>query len=117
METAYEYETFITGTDLVATTSAIVASGEVLAKRTPLGMETVSGKLKAFDPTANDGTETAVYLSALPVDASAGDVQVPVYKSGTFDPDLVIWPDGVTDIQKAVAFVGTPISLQSPAQR
>ena len=114
MDTPYNYETFITGSDPVASTCVVIASGETLAARTPLGMVTSTGKFKAFKPGASDGTQKAVYLTAYAVDAS-GDRKAQVYKAGTFDPALVNWPENTTDAQKLAAFVGTPISLQSPA--
>jgi len=110
----YENEVWETGSDKHATTSGMVASGENLAKRAPLGLVKASGKFVAWDPAASDGSEVAVRLTAIAVNASAGDKNVPMIKSGTFNPELVNWPAGATDAQKAGAFVGTPISLQLP---
>lgn len=116
MEHSYSYDTIITGSDQVATTSALVAAGENLPAYTPIGMVSASGKFKKFAPAASDGTETAVYITAFAVDATGADTPVQVYKAGTFNPDVLAWPDGATDVQKRTAFVGTPISLQTPAQ-
>ncbi len=110
----FSYETWVTGSDPVATTTGTLASGQSVEERTPLGQITASGLFTAWDPTAEDGSETAVRLSAIAIDASSADTDGPMIKAGTFNPDLVNWPDGTTDVQKLTAFVGTPISLQAP---
>lgn len=109
----YGYDTWETGSDGAQTTSGIVAAGQNLAARTPLGM--VDGKCVEWDPTASNGAEVAVRMTVMAVDASGGDKPAPLIKSGTFNPELVNWPAGATGAQKAAAFVGTPISLQLPA--
>lgn len=111
---SYEYEVWVTGSDVAATTSGVLASGENVAKRTPLGQVTATGKFIAWDPAAVDGSGKAVRMSAVATDASAADAATAMIKSGTYNPELVNWPVGVTDIEKALAFVGTPISLQLP---
>tara|TARA_R110001606_G_scaffold345513_1_gene494370 strand:+ start:6158 stop:6508 length:351 start_codon:yes stop_codon:yes gene_type:complete len=105
---------WITGSDQPQTTLGTVASGEDLAARTPLGQVTASGKFVAWDPAADDGSQVAVRMSLGAVDATAGDKQAQLIKSGTYNPDLVQWPAGTTAAQKLTAFVGTPISLQLP---
>lgn len=111
---SYGYEQWETGSDPMVTTAGTLAAGENLDKRTPLGQVAATGLFKAWDPAANDGSEKAVRLTSLAVDASAADKSSPMIKTGTFNPELVSWPVGATDAQKAVAFVGTPISLQLP---
>ncbi|MCV6612012.1 MAG: head decoration protein [Amphritea sp.] len=110
----YDYEVWETGSDKHATTTGTVASGQNLAKRTPLGLVAATGKFVEWNPAANDGSEVAVRLTAIAVDATGADAAAPMIKSGTFNPELVNWPGGATDVQKAGAFVGTPISLQLP---
>lgn len=110
----YEYEVWETGSDKHATTAGTVASGQDLAKRAPLGLVKASGKFVEWNPAATDGSEVAVRMTAVAVNATGGDADAPMIKSGTFNPELVAWPAGVTDAQKAGAFVGTPISLQLP---
>lgn len=116
MEYPYSYDTLITGSDPVSTTAGVIAAGEKLSALTPLGMVTATGKLKKLDPAGTDGTEKAVYITTIGVDAAGADTPTPVYKAGTFNPEMLKWPDGITDAQKLAAFVGTPISLQKPAQ-
>lgn len=110
----YEYEQWEVGSDPTRTTSGTLAVGQQLPKRTPLGQVKSTGKFVAWAPAANDGSEMAVRLTALAVDTSAGDKNTPMIKAGSFNPELVNWPAGITDAQKACAFVGTPIDLQLP---
>lgn len=107
-------DNWITGSDKVHTTAGTIASGEVLPARAPLGQVTATGKLVEWAPGASDGSEIAVYLTSSAVDASGGDLAAQVIKSGTFNPEDVAWPAGATAAQKLCAFVGTPISLQTP---
>lgn len=107
-------DNWVTGSDSYQTTLATIASGQNLAEKTPLGQVAATGKLVAWSPTAEDGSEVASYITAYAVDASAGEQQAQVIKSGTFNPEQVVWPAGTTEVQKLAAFVGTPISLQLP---
>lgn len=112
-EETYTYETWETG-GKTETVTGTVATGENLLARTPLGQVTATGKFVEWAPAATDGSQVAVRLTAYAVDASAADVEAQLISGGTFNPDLVNWPDGVTAEQKLTAFVGTPISLQAP---
>jgi len=107
-------DNWVTGSDSYQTTLGTIAVGQNLAEKTPLGQITASGKLVAWDPAATDGSEVAAYITAYAVDARAAEQQAQVIKSGTFNPEQVVWPAGTTAAQKLAAFVGTPISLQSP---
>lgn len=107
-------DNWITGSQPYYTALGTVASGEDLLERTPLGQVTASGKFVAWDPAAVDGSEVAVRMSLYAVDASLADKQAQMITGGSFNPDLVNWPDGTTAAEKLAAFVGTPISLQLP---
>tara|TARA_R110001583_G_scaffold34551_1_gene115868 strand:- start:18064 stop:18417 length:354 start_codon:yes stop_codon:yes gene_type:complete len=110
----YALEDWITGSDPMQTTRGTVASGQNLAKYAPLGQVTATGKFVIWNPAGADGSENAVRLAPHAVDASAADTDAQLIKSGTFNPELVAWPGTPTAAQKAIAFVGTPISLQLP---
>lgn len=105
---------WITGSQPYYTALGTVASGEDLLARTPLGQVTASGKYVTWNPAATDGSELATRLSVYAVDASLADKQAQLIAGGSFNPELVNWPGGVTAAQKLAAFAGTPISLQSP---
>jgi hypothetical protein len=107
-------DNWVTGSDSYQTTLATIASGQNLPDKTPLGQITASGKLVKWAPAASDGSQVAKFITAYAVDASSADTQAQVIKTGTFNPELVNWPAGVTAAQKLNAFAGTPISLQLP---
>lgn len=92
-----------------------IASGETLARLQPLGQVNATKELKAWAPGASDGTEKAVYLAAFDMNTTASTPGVSVIKGGCFNTDALVWPDGVTAVQKLGAFVGTPISVASLA--
>lgn len=112
---SYNYDHVHSGSDEIATTSVTIASGETIEELSPIGQVTATGKFKFCDPDATDGSQTPVYITRLAIDASGGDVQSQVFKSGTFDPDQLTWHSNFTDVTKLTAFVGTPISLQTQA--
>ncbi|MBJ7555395.1 head decoration protein [Marinomonas spartinae] len=93
--------------------SATVESGITCARLTPLGQVTATGSLAIWAPGASDGSEKAVYLAGYAVDTSGGAKRHKVIKSGHWNSDAIQWPDGTTDLQKALAFVGTPISHET----
>lgn len=107
-------DNWVTGSDSYQTTQVTFLAGKKIAAKTPLGVIAASGKAVPWDPAATNGSEKAVYIAAYEVDALAADKQAQVIKSGTFNPEQVVWPVGTTAAQKLAAFVGTPISLQLP---
>lgn len=111
---SYDHEVWITGTGDIKTVSGVVASGQTIEERSPLGQVAATGEFTLWNPAANDGSEKAVRISPFAIDTSAGKTEKQLINKGTFNPDLVVWPDSITDEQKMTAFVGTPISLQKP---
>jgi hypothetical protein len=111
----YNYDDFTSGSDDIATTSVTVLSGQDIAALVPIGQVTANGKFVECIPTANNGSEVAVYITAQPIDATAGDTKAQVFKAGTFDTESLAWNNAYTATTKLLAFVGTPISTQSKA--
>jgi hypothetical protein len=111
----HQHDDWLTGSEPVTTTLGTVATGNNVAARTPLGQVTATGKFVIWNPAGNDGSEKAVRMTEYAIDATSADKTGQLIKAGSFNPDLVAWPGGVTEIQKLTAFVGTPISLQAPA--
>lgn len=111
----YNYDDVTSGSDAIATTSVTIASGQNLAALVPIGQVAASGKFIECVPTADDGSQTPVYITTQASDASGGDVKTQVYKAGTFDPEQLAWNEAFTSVTKLTAFVGTPISLQTQA--
>jgi len=108
---SYGTEQFEAGSEPVMTTEAVIASGNDVPARTPLGRVTLTGKVVPWAPTAEDGSQNAVFMTAYAVDATLVDKKAQVIKSGCFNSALVSWPTA-TDAQKLGAFDGTPISHQ-----
>lgn len=94
------------------TTEITIASGEDLAALTPLGQLTASGEFVAWAPGAADGSQVATRMTVEAIDATGGAVVTQAYKSGCFNTDEVVW-GAATALQKALAFAGTPISVQA----
>ena len=114
-EESYNYDDFTSGSDAVSTTSVTILSGQDLAALVPIGQVTASGKFIECVRTANDGSQNPVYITALAIDATSGDTQAQIYKSGTFDTESLAWHSSHNATSKLLAFVGTPISTQSQA--
>lgn len=110
----YTPKTVVTGSDPTHTTATKVAAGHQLPALTPLALDTSTGEFEPWDPAGSNGLKLATRLTATAVDTTAAAAEVQAWKTGTWNPDLVNWPAGTTDIQKAAAFIGTPISLQLP---
>ncbi len=111
----YTYDVWVTGSEPVASANGTVVSGQNLAKYAPLGQVTATGKFVIWNPAAVDGSQLAVRLAPYAIDATGGDVNTALIKSGSFNPDLVAWPTA-TAAEKLCAFMGTPISLQAPRE-
>lgn len=74
---------------------------------TPLMLDTTTNKLKLWDGSAG----SAVAITIFEVSNLTSDVDAPFYKSGAFKASSLNWPESVTDEQKKVAFIGSPISV------
>lgn len=105
---------WVTGSDAPANTVGTIATGQTLAQYTPLGQNKTTGAFHAWAPAATDGTENATRIAPFAIDSTAGAIDKQLIKAGTFNPELIVWPGGVTAAQKLTAFAGTPISLQAP---
>lgn len=111
-------ETF-TPTDLyggeadVVTDAYTVASGNNVAKHEVLARTAADNKMVKWDPAGTGGAETAVGIAAEAIDASAADVEGPVYIGGFFNIDEVVAPNATAaEIERA--FDGSNIALRKP---
>ena len=84
---------------------ATVAAGRSLLLGAVVARDTVSGKLKALDPTATDGTEVPAGILLGNVDASLVDVgdALLLNRHAVVASNAVIWPVGISLPQKAAA--------------
>ena len=82
-----------------------VLAGEVLPLGAVVGRVSASGKVKALDPIATDGSEIAVGVLIAPQDALAGDQTdgLIIARHAIVADHAVTWPAGMTPLQKATA--------------
>lgn len=79
----------------------IVAAGQTLAQGTVLGM--VNGKAVALDPNATDGSEVPVGVLINDVTAVTDTESVMVSRNVLLSDRYVIWPTGISTLQKSTA--------------
>lgn len=82
-----------------------VAAAQNLPLGTVVGRETATAKLKAIDPTATDGTETAVGVLGNDVDATLIDREdaILIARHAIVARGELVWPTGISAAQKAAA--------------
>lgn len=84
---------------------ATVAAGQNLRLGAVVGRATLSGKLKALDPAASDGTENPVGILLGNVDASLIDMDSALLlnRHAVVASNAVIWPVEISTAEKATA--------------
>lgn len=82
-----------------------VASGQNLAVGQVVGRITASGKIAAFNPAASDGTQNAIGVMAMSVDATGGDKPGVIIARHAIivDKDSLVWAGSPTSGQKDAA--------------
>ena len=83
----------------------IVAATQVLSLGTVVGRETATAKLKALDPAATDGTETAIGVLGNDIDATLVDRPdaILIARHAIVARGAVLWPTDITAPQQAAA--------------
>lgn len=103
------YAELFAGTAEVTTTLANIGGLEEIPALTPLMLDVENNRLIVWDGVA---AGTAVCLTAFAVNPVT-QPQAQVYKTGTFNIDVINWPESVADeALKLVAFVGSALSVQ-----
>jgi hypothetical protein len=88
----YTPDSLIAGTYPIVTGKVTVFKSVKLARGSVLGEITATGKYLLTDKASVDGSEVASVILAADVDATAADVVgAPVYLSGQFDTDSVVF--------------------------
>lgn len=84
---------------------ATVAAGQNLPLGAVVGRETATSKLKALDPAAGDGSEVAVGVLALAVDATLIDREdaILIARHAIVARHALVWPAGITTAQQLAA--------------
>ena len=82
-----------------------VAAAQNLALGTVVGRDTATAKLKAFDPTATDGSEIAIGVLGNDVDATLidRDDAILIARHAIVARGALVWPTGITPAQRAAA--------------
>ena len=81
-----------------------VASGQVLALGAVVGRVTITGKVKAIDPVATDGTQIAIGVLLQACDATSADQKAVVLARHCIVHDeFLVFPVGATAPQKNTA--------------
>ncbi|CAQ54533.1 putative phage related protein [Wolbachia endosymbiont of Culex quinquefasciatus JHB] len=80
-----------------------VAKGQNLKLGTVVGYDTKDGFIKALNPTATDGTQTAIGVIASDVNAKENSKGVIIARGAILADHAVVWPAGITEEQKAAA--------------
>lgn len=92
------------GNGAISRETITVLSGETLDAGAVLGKVTASGKYKALDPAAVDGSEAAAAILYDAVDASAADADgVAILRLAEVNADELVWPDSITVGEKSAA--------------
>ncbi len=84
---------------------ATVAAGQNLPLGAVVGRVTATSKLKALDPAAGDGSEVAVGVLALAVDATLIDREdaILIARHAIVARNALVWPAGITTAQQLAA--------------
>ncbi len=88
-----EYDNLFAGwVQPVNSDSMVIASGQgVLVRGTVLGKLTASGNGAIVDSSLTDGSETVYAVLAEDVDATSEDVEAPVYLTGEFNENELVF--------------------------
>ncbi len=91
--------------NLYSRDQATVASGQNLALGAVVGIVAATGKVKALDPAATDGSQLAAGVLLEPVDATAGnrDDGILLARHAIVADSALVWPAGITNAEKAAA--------------
>ena len=82
-----------------------VLAGQNLALGAVVGIVSATGKVKALDPAATDGSQTTAGILLEPVDATAGDRDdgILLARHAIVADSALVWPAGITNAEKAAA--------------
>lgn len=107
--TAVANGTTVTMTALAAGTGAITTTEDVTSASFTVSGATLTGG----DTTADTPSGAAVAVAAQPVLAATPGAFVPIYISGCFNHEALIWPAGIATLrQRMLAFAGTGITVK-----
>lgn len=117
-ETVSRDNLFVTGSGFpVVTDYVTIKSGNNLKRGTVLGIITTGGKAVAVDSTKTDGSEIAYAILASNTDATAADTLAPVYLTGEYNGNKLIFggTDTITNHKTALRKLSIFIKSAVPA--
>jgi len=114
MSETYTPDRLIAGDYPLVTDEATILAGQTLSRGALLGKITASGKYQLCDSAASDGSEAPQAILAEDVDASGGDTVAPVYLSGAFNENAVIFGGSDDADTHRAALRDLNIYLKSP---
>ena len=92
------------GNGRISRETITVLSGETLEAGAVLGKVTGSGKYKALDPAAVDGSEVAAGVLYDAVDASGADAEgLAIVRLAEVNAAELVWPAGITGPEQTTA--------------
>jgi hypothetical protein len=92
------------GNGKISRETITVLSGQDLGAGAVLGKVTASGKYKALDPAAVDGSEAAAGILFDAVDASTADAEgVAIVRLAEVNAAELVWPASITGPEQATA--------------
>ncbi|MFP3023334.1 MAG: head decoration protein, partial [Wolbachia sp.] len=80
-----------------------VAKGQNLKLGTVVGYDTKDNLIKALNPTATDGTQTAIGVITSDVNAKENSKGVIIARGAMLADYAVVWPVNITEEQKTAA--------------
>ncbi|WP_353283770.1 head decoration protein [Wolbachia endosymbiont (group A) of Lypha dubia] len=80
-----------------------VVKGQNLKLGTVVGCDTKDGLIKSLNPTATDGTQTAIGVITSDVSAKENTKAVIITRIAMLADHAVVWPANITEEQKAAA--------------
>jgi len=82
-----------------------VAAGQTLALGTVVGVVTATGKVRQFDPSAEDGTQVAAGVLLQPCDATTADRSdgLVVARHAIVSDHALAWPEAITAAEQLAA--------------
>ena len=100
----------------IVTDSETIISGQNLVRGTLLGKITASGKMTKSLSASSDGSQTPRAILAKDIDASAADKIGPVYVSGEFNQNQVVYGSAHTAASVKQALKALSIFLKDTIQ-
>jgi hypothetical protein len=96
--------------NIATRTNQGTATNAAIPQFTVLGMVAASQLIKAWDPTASDGSERPIGVAAQPIAANG---KGPYYEDGVFNHEALKWPAAIDTIAKRKnALAGRPFSVR-----